>query len=312
MSKILITGGLGFIGAFLAKHLLAQNHDVVLLDLEDSSTEIPLDGATVVRGNLLQDGILDQLPTDFDHIIHTAGILGIKKVSQQPLLTADVNVFATRKVLDFSLKQKDLKRFIHFSTSEVYGKKADKVEESDPSIIPNCGTRWIYASSKHFSEYLLKAFMAEHNTPGVIIRPFNVYGPYRKGSNAMTTLIKKALTDEEITITGTGEQTRCWCYIEDFIRGVLATLECDTAVGEAFNLGNSQESISMHELANRICHVTDSKSTVRILHNEDDDVLERSPVVEKAQRILSYQPTTTLDQGIREVADWLSTTLAVR
>ncbi|MCH9608827.1 MAG: dTDP-glucose 4,6-dehydratase 2 [Chlamydiales bacterium] len=314
--KILITGGLGFIGAFLAKRLAEAGSHVVIVDMQkslgsvaDALGVLSLENVQVVEGDLLDDTLYHRLPLDCDAIVHAAGILGIKRVSKFPLLTADVNVFGTRKVLDFATRCPDLQRFVHFSSSEVYGKRAQSICESDPSIIPNIGTRWIYASSKHFSEYLLKAFIQEKGLDGVIVRPFNVYGPYRQGSNAMTTLIRQALEGETITITGDGSQSRCWCYIDDFIDGVVSCLECQAASGQAFNLGNSQEPTSMYALAKKICQQVQSSSSIKILHNEDDDVELRSPDISRAHEALGYQPETMLDDGIQHVANWLSSSL---
>lgn len=314
--KILITGGLGFIGAFLVRELVHYNNECFVIDSQnpvgstaDALQLLDLDNIHIIQENLLEDKVYQNLPVDFDYIIHAAGILGIKRVSEFPLLTADVNVFATRKILDFSCRQKRLTKFIHFSSSEVYGKKALQVNENDPSIIPNIGTRWIYASSKHFSEYLLKAFVWERGINGVIVRPFNVYGPYRMGSNAMTSIIKKAIMDEEIKITGNGKQSRCWCYIDDFIDGVIRCLDNKTISGQAFNIGNPSEPISMYELALSICRKTNSNSKIHILHDIDDDVMIRSPDISQARDLLGFEPRVTLDEGVQQVVNWLSSSL---
>ena len=308
---ILITGGLGFIGSFLAQALLQRGNRIVLLDQtspeHSSAYEMNIlshPAVQVLQGSILDAQFLEKLPIDFDHIIHTAGILGIKKVSEKPILTANVNVLGTKNILDVAIKQKQLSRFIHFSTSEIYGTEANNSREEDHAVIPNTGTRWIYASSKHFSEYLLKAYISEYGVPGVIVRPFNVFGPHRKGGNAMTTLIRKALRNEEIQIDGTGMQTRCWCYIDDFIAGVLSLLSKEGIVGEAFNIGNDSEPISMLRLAQRICHLLHSSSPISILNNQSDDVLNRSPNIQKAALFLGYQPQVCLDKGILQTAQF--------
>lgn len=310
-SKILITGGLGFIGLHLAKALLNKGNTLFLLDTQEIERSSFLEMGFQVGKELqhLQLDILkdlNSLSNEFDYIIHTAGILGINKVSEKPLLTCNVNVFGTRNVLELAVRQKNLKRFLHFSTSEIYGIHAESSKESDPAVIPNEGTRWVYASSKSFSEYLLKAFIHEHSIPGVIIRPFNVYGLYRKGSNAMTTLIKQALSGEGISLSGNGLQSRSWCYIEDFVQGTLQILASNNFVGEAFNLGNDKEPISMLDLAALICELAHSSSEIRVLNNDRDDVLDRSPNIEKAKQLLNYCPRISLEEGIKEVINWLS------
>jgi len=316
--KILITGGGGFIGSFLAKTLCQYQNRIVLLDACDpansSAQEMGLldqDNIEFIQANILNQLDVLKLPKDFDYIIHAAGILGIKKVCEYPLLTADVNVFGTRNVLELARQQKDLKRFILFSTSEVYGPHAEDVREEAPSVIPNVGMRWVYASSKQFSEYLLKAFIKEYAIPGVIIRPFNVYGPFRKGSNAFTTFVTRALANEEIIITGDGKQSRCWCYIDDFVQGIIQSLIKENIIGEAFNLGNSNESLSMFDLAQKICKLTNSQSTIRILGNKEEDVQDRQPNISKAKQLLDYQPQIDIETGITKVAEWLASSISL-
>ena len=234
--------------------------------------------------------------------------MGINRVGERPLLTCEANVLGTRNILELAARQKDLKYFLLFSTSEIYGIKAANSKESDPAIIPNEGTRWVYASSKSFSEYLLKAYIKERSIPGVILRPFNIYGPYRKGSNAMTTLITQALSGEMISLSGNGLQTRSWCYIKDFIRGIYQILQDENLIGETFNLGNDLEPISMLDLAHLICKLTQSSSEIKILHNYRDDVLNRSPNLEKAKHLFNYAPITSLEEGIKKVISWVTFT----
>lgn len=309
--KILITGGLGFIGSFLIKKLLLQNNTIVVLDSCNPATSSAnemglLDSITTVQGSILDDSVLDALDDDFDYIVHAAGILGIKTVVEKPVLTADVNVFGTRKILDLAKRQKNLQRFILFSTSEVYGQFCSNISEDSPSVISNIGMRWVYASSKQFSEYLLKAYIQEYGIPGVIVRPFNVYGPFRQGSNAMTTLVRQALQGDTIKLSGDGKQSRAWCYIDDFVDGLIGCLVTDGIIGEAFNLGNNQESLSMLSLAERICSIVDSDSEIVIAGGSVEDVLERAPDISKAARMLGYTPKHSLNEGIKEVAEWMS------
>jgi nucleoside-diphosphate-sugar epimerase len=312
MKKTLITGGGGFIGSFLTKLLSQKKHEIVLIDacppMSSSAYEmglLSLPNVKYLQVDILDKEKIESLSLDFNYIIHAAGILGIKKVCEQPLLTADVNVFGTRNILELARRQKSLKRFVLFSTSEVYGQNAENVSEDSPSIIPNIGMRWVYASSKQFSEYLLKAFIQEYDVPGVIVRPFNVYGPFRKGSNAFTTLITRALENQEIYISGDGTQTRCWCYIEDFIQGVIQCLDVENIIGEAFNIGNPFESISMVDLAAKMCSLVGSQSSITILGDNVEDVRERRPDILKAQKILKYDPKVSLGEGIHHVAAWI-------
>ena len=306
--KILITGGLGFIASHIARALISKGNECVLIDRTHPNCSTAMEtellsnkSGSVVQGNILDSQFINTISTDFDIIIHTAGVLGIRKVSEYPVLTADVNVFGTRNILELALRQKKLERFLHFSTSEVYGIEAQNAKETDPAVIPNVGSRWIYASSKSFSEHLLKAYRTEFGLPGIIVRPFNIYGPHRKGSNAMTSFIERAVTGDEITIYGTGKQIRSWCHIDDFVEGILQMLVKDGIFGEAFNLGNDLEPISILELAKKICELSSSKSKISVTNQVEDDVFNRSPNIEKAKSLLSYCPKVSLNEGILDI-----------
>jgi nucleoside-diphosphate-sugar epimerase len=227
--KVLITGGFGFMAAHLADALVRNGCRVTLFDISEWSTSSAFalglaENALVepVHGSVTRADDFNLLADDFDYIVHAAGVLGIKKVAEQQILTMDVNILGTRYVLDFASRQKGLKRFIQVSTSEIYGQFASSPDEDQPSIIPARGHRWCYATSKTAGEFLVKAFIAERQLPAVIVRPFNVYGAYRFGSNALTTLVKNAITGSTLTISGNGEQTRSWCHIRDYVQGVPA------------------------------------------------------------------------------------------
>jgi nucleoside-diphosphate-sugar epimerase len=311
-NNVLVTGGFGFIGAHLANLLVHRGFYVTLFDncaWENSSADaLRLDEneySTCVQGSIMQPIDLEKLGKEFDYIIHAAGVLGVNKVAEQQILTMDVNILGTRNVLDFSYRQKELKRFIQFSTSEIYGQFATSLDENQPAVIPAQGKRWCYAASKVAGEYLLKAFVSERQLPGVIVRPFNVYGPYRYGSNALTTFAKKAIAGEKISVSGTGQQTRSWCNVQDFVQGVFACLQTDGIIGQAFNIGNDKNNISMLELAKLVCEIAGSKSEIEIDGLEIDDVLAREPNINKARKLLNYEPVVELDIGIEEVIKWL-------
>jgi nucleoside-diphosphate-sugar epimerase len=310
--KILITGGFGFVGAHLAHALVKNDFAVTLFDNSEwnSSSAFALglaENALVKRvfGSVTQPHDLDLLSHDFSHIVHAAGVLGIKRVAEQQILTMDVNILGTRHVLDLADRQTQLIRFIQFSTSETYGQIASSPDEDQPSIIPARGHRWCYATSKVAGEYLVKAFIAERDLPAVIVRPFNVYGPYRYGSNALTTLVKNAIAGTRLTISGSGEQTRSWCHIRDFVRAVVATLQTDGISGEVFNIGNDKNNISMLKLAQTICEMTGSPSEIYVDNLESDDVHFRQPNISKARKLLNYEPEIDLPTGINELIKWL-------
>ena len=298
--------------AHLAVALTKSNFQVTLFDNSEwrtsSAFAIGLETNTLVDrifGSVMQPDDLDLLTNDFDYIIHAAGVLGIKKVAEQQILTMDVNISGTRHVLDVAARQKSLKRFVQFSTSEVYGQFASSPDEEQPFLIPGHGRRWCYATSKVAGEYFVNAFAAERDLSAVIVRPFNVYGSYRYGSNALTALVKNALAGEKLTISGTGQQTRSWCHISDYVQGVLGCLQAEGISGEAFNIGNDKNNISMFDLAHLICKIVQSPSEVFVDGIDREDVQFRKPNIDKARRLLAYEPQVDLADGIQDLVKWL-------
>jgi nucleoside-diphosphate-sugar epimerase len=203
------------------------------------------------------------------------------------------------------MRQQHLKKFLSFSTSEVYGSDAEAPEEHEPAIIRTpFESRWCYAASKTLSEHLIMAYHREQGLPSIIIRPFNVFGEYRFGANAMTTFIRKAIHGEEILIHGSGKQVRTWCYISDFIDGVYKAL-ISNITGEIFNIGNPHNQITVLDLAKLVVTILNSKSECIITNSAQPDVLFRTVNIEKAQTFLQYNPVVSLHEGITNVSEWM-------
>ena len=218
--KILIIGGCGFIGSALVEKYY-KNNTIVVLDnsnFKGSSLDLrnlPKDNITFIQGDATDLDFVKKLDKDFDYIIHSSAILGIKKVVEQSINTILTNIKSCYNALELADMQRNLLKFMTFSTSEIYGINAQKPNEEDPAVIEQAKEgRWCYATSKTLSEHLVYAYHREKNIPIVIIRPFNVFGEYRKGSNAMTTFITRAINNEDLIIDGDGEQIRAWCHIK--------------------------------------------------------------------------------------------------
>ena len=170
--------------------------------------------------------------------MHTAGFLGVQAVAEHPLLTMDVNILGTRNCLEFALGQDRMQRIVTFSTSEVFGTFANKATEGDMAMIPTDGDRWCYSTSKLASEQYTRAYGRDHDMPYTIVRPFNVYGPHRFGSNAVSRFTEAAVAGDRITVQGDGSQRRAWCHVDDFVGGVLAAMTQPGGLNEDFNIGN--------------------------------------------------------------------------
>lgn len=309
--KLLIIGGCGFIGSALVNKYYKENKIVVVDNspFEQSSLDmrnLPKDNINYIQMDATNFQQITSLGDDFDYIIHASAILGIRKVVEQPINTITTNITSCYNALELACKQKHLQKFLTFSTSEIYGINAERPNESQPAVIqPAVEGRWNYAASKTLSEHLAFGYLREKNVPICIIRPFNVFGEYRKGSNAMTTFLERAINNQDITIDGDGSQIRAWCHIDDFIDGVAKAME-SAYVDEIFNIGNPNNEVSILDLAKEVVRITNSKSKIIISYSKEPDVKYRSVCIDKAKEKLGYAPIISLEDGITRVYRWMN------
>jgi UDP-glucose 4-epimerase len=216
-----------------------------------------------------------------------------------------VNLLGTAIVLEAVKEIGGIERYIDFSTSEVFGNKAFKTTEDDNMVTGSAGeARWTYSVSKLAAEHLSMAYYKEFGVPAVIIRPFNVYGPGQTGEGAMQIFIKRALNDEDIYIYGDGTQIRAWCYVDDFVDGLLKCIEQKSAIGHSFNIGNERTVLTIYGLAQTVCRILESKSKIIFKPPLSADIELRVPAVQKAKEILGFAPQVDLEEGILRTAEW--------
>ncbi|MEZ5359420.1 MAG: NAD-dependent epimerase/dehydratase family protein [Candidatus Zixiibacteriota bacterium] len=310
--RIFITGGAGFIGSTLAGRLIDKN-EVVIFDnfRRNSIKDRPFANhkhLTTVHGDILDYDKLVEAMDGANIIIHCAAIAGIDTVIQRPTETMRVNMVGTSKVLDAALTIPKLERLVYFSTSEVFGQSAFRSEETDTTHIGPVGeARWTYAVSKLAGEHLAKSYHQEYGMPTVTVRPFNVYGPGQVGEGALSTFIKQALHNEEIQIQGEGNQIRAWCYIDDFVDGLMLAISMPNAVGESFNIGNARAVITVFGLAQTVVRVLNSSSDIRFVPHPGPDVELRIPSVKKAKDLFGFEASYDLEEGILRTAEYLCT-----
>jgi len=306
--KILLTGGGGFIGTNLCRALVEENELVVydnqhrdaihFTDLTDNPH------LSFIRGDVLDQDGLARAMSGCHLVIHLAAIAGIDTVVNSPTVTMKVNMTGTQNVLEAAVREK-VERFVDFSTSEVYGSFVYKADESEPTTHGQVGVlRWIYAVSKLAAEHMTHCYHQEYGLPTVTIRPFNIYGPYQVGEGAIQKFVLAALRRRPITINGDGSQIRAWCYIEDFVRGVLLCLEKKEAVGQVFNLGNHSAALTIRDLAERVIRMSGSSSSLTFKKGLEADVALRIPSIAKARRLLGFEPRVMLDEGLERTIAW--------
>jgi UDP-glucose 4-epimerase len=312
--RICVTGGAGFIGSHLVSRLVEHNDIVVFDNLHRNALQFAhLEGHPRLRfieGDVLDFAATRQAVDGCHIVIHCAAIAGVYTVDRSAVRTMEVNMLGTHQVVKAALEV-GVERFVEFSTSEVYGPFIHKGKEDDLTTIGPIGeSRWVYAASKLASEHLSYAHYREDQLPLAIVRPFNVYGPRQVGDGAIRGITLQALQNLPITLYNDGTQIRSWCYVDDFVDGVLRCAEKPEAVGHAFNLGNPQGTATNFELANMIIRLTNSKSDIVFKPHPGPEVDLRVPSIEKAASLLGYKPTVSLEAGITKTIPFYQENLA--
>jgi dTDP-glucose 4,6-dehydratase len=310
--KILITGGAGFIGSKICERLLNNNEILIYDNLNRNSVKetefLNMKNIKLVKGDILDYKSLKSAVDEFkpEIVIHLAAIAGIDTVIRNPVKTMKVNMIGTYNVVE-SIKDyiKQMDRFINISTSEVFGSYAFKVDEqSTTNLAPVGEARWTYSVSKLAGEHLAHSYYKEYGLPAISVRPFNIYGEGQVGEGAIHSFILRALKEEDMEIHGDGDQIRSWCYIEDFVDGIMLCLEKKEAIGNSFNIGNPRGTITISMLAHSIKTISNSKSNLVYVPKNYVDVEIRIPSIDKAKEILGYQPKYDLISGLEKTIAW--------
>ncbi len=307
---LLVTGGAGFIGSTLIRRIADDNRIVILdtfgrnaLRYHPGLADHP--HVTVVEGSVLERGDVDRAIEGATMVVHCAAVAGIDSVGTHPTRTMSVNVIGTWNVLEAAVAAGRIKRFVDFSTSEVFGQHAWKVSEEDATTVAPPGeSRWTYAASKLATEHMAHAYHAEYGLPVVCLRPFNVYGPRQVGEGAIHHFIRRAVEGAPLTIYGDGTQVRAWCYVDDMVDALCRSLVKSAAVGQSFNVGNPRASLTVAQLAHEVVRAAGSDSPVTHIEREGPDVELRVPDIDKARRLLGYEPQVDLREGLRRTIDW--------
>ncbi len=311
--RVLITGGAGFIGSHLAERLLATpadgNHVVIFDNFRRNALgtagldENP--NLTIIKGDVMDAAALREAMQGCDAVVHMASIAGVDTVLKNPVKTMRIAMVGTDNALEAARELGGIKRFIDFSTSEVFGRYAYHVTEFDSTTLGAVGeARWTYAVAKLATEHLAMNYHKEFDLPACSIRPFNVYGPRQVGEGAVHHFIRRALANEDLTIHNEGSQIRAWCYIDDIIDAVLLCLSKDQAVGHAFNIGNARSTVTIYNLAELIVRLTNSSSKLNFIDWPNTDVEVRVPNSGKSKELLGFVAQTNLEEGLGRTIEW--------
>ena len=313
--KILITGGAGFVGSHLADKLIGQGHEITVID--DLSTGRysnveHLEGHERFRliiDTVLNAPLMEELIRDSDRVFHMASAVGVRLIMEQPVKTIETIFHGTDVVLKYCSRYR--KRVLIPSTSEVYGKGASIPFREEDDLLTGATDkhRWAYACAKTLDEFLALAHWKETRLPVVVVRLFNTVGPRQTGQYGMVVprFVHNALRNEPITVFGDGTQQRCFGHVLDVVEGLSKLLETPECFGQVINLGNDEE-VSILGLAERAMELTGSTSEIRYIPYEEaygdgfEDMQRRVPGLEKARKLVGYQPTRSLNDIINDVA----------
>lgn len=321
MQTVLIAGGAGFIGSHLSKRLLKEGYDVIcvdnlitgnrknIADLEGNSgfTYIQFD----IASPSFPDEALGKIP-EVDVIFHLASPASPNKKSPRsyinfPIETLLVNSYGSYQLLELAKKKQA--KFLFASSSEVYGDPAvsPQTEEYFGNVNPN-GVRSVYDEGKRFGEAITFGYLRKHNVDVRVVRIFNTYGPFMQPDDGrvVSNFINQAIRAEELTIYGTGEQTRSFCYVDDMVEGLIKAMFTDNTKGEVFNLGNPDER-QIREIATIVKELTGSSSDIVHESLPEDDPKVRKPDITKAKNILSWEPQVKLEEGLKKTIDYFKT-----
>lgn len=315
--SILITGGAGFIGSHLADALIARGDRVAIID--DLSTGAVANirhlkghpNFSYTLDTIANEAVLAELIDESDAVVHLAAAVGVQLIVQSPVRTIETNVNGTELVLRWAAKKG--KTVLLASTSEVYGKSERTPFREDDDLVlgPSTMGRWSYACSKLLDEFLALAYHKERDLPVIIARLFNTVGPRQTGRYGMVLprFVRAALRDVPLRVYGDGQQTRCFCYVGDTVRALIALLDHPDAIGTIFNIGNPQE-VSILELAQRVVHLAHSSSPIVMVPYEHayeagfEDMRRRVPDISRLTALTGFRPTLDLDDIIRTVIEY--------
>jgi dTDP-glucose 4,6-dehydratase len=307
MPRVVITGAAGFIGSHLSEALLDRGYSVVGIDnlLTGSTRNI----AHLVNRDFafIKHDVTNYIYVEgkVDAVLHWASPASPIDYLELPIPTLKVGALGTHKALGLA-KEKNA-RFVLASTSEVYGDPLEHPQkETYWGNVNPIGPRGVYDEAKRFAEAMTTAYHRFHKVDTKIVRIFNTYGPRMRlnDGRAVPAFMSQALRGEDVTIFGTGQQTRSFCYVSDLVDGVIRLMESE--INDPVNIGNPHE-MTIEEIARAIIRLTGSKSRLVYRPLPEDDPKVRQPDITRARTLLGWEPKVSLEEGLTKTLEYFRT-----
>jgi UDP-glucuronate decarboxylase len=306
--RILITGGAGFIGSHLCERLLAEGNEVIALDNfftgRKQNVAHLLDNKNF---ELVRHDVTEPILLEVDQIYNMACPASPVHYQYNPVKTVKTSVMGAINML--GLAKRVNARILQASTSEVYGDPLIHPQTEDYYGNVNCiGLRSCYDEGKRVAETLMMDYHRQNKVDTRIVRIFNTYGPrtLENDGRVISNFIVQALSGEELTIYGTGEQTRSFCYVDDLVEGIIRLMNTEEeSLHLPVNIGNPGE-FTMNELANLVAETIGKEIKIKHLPLPQDDPKQRKPNIERAKNLLKWQPTIPLAEGLKKTVAYFA------
>ena len=297
--KILVTGGAGFLGSHLCERLVEAGHDVICVDNLFTGSKRNIEHLLGRKNfEFVRHDVTFPFYVEVDEIYNLASPASPIHYQFDPVQTTKTSVHGAINML--GLAKRTRAKILQASTSEVYGDPAvhPQPEEYWGNVNP-VGPRACYDEAKRCAETLFFDYYRQHQLNIRVMRIFNTYGPrmHPNDGRVVSNFIVQALQDQSITVFGAGSQTRSFCYVDDLVEGMLRLMGAPDEITGPINIGNPNE-FTILELANQVIELTGSRSQIEYRPLPQDDPTQRQPNIEKATRILNWQPRTQLREGL--------------
>ena len=310
--RVFITGGAGFIGSHLCDALIAQGHQVSILDNMSTGSAANIahikDQIEIHQGDIRDVALVEKLMAPADLILHMAAALGVNTILENPIESVSINITGSEVVLNAATKLN--KRLIIASTSEIYGKNTKQPlnEESDRVVGAPQKIRWTYSDAKALEEAVAHALFLTKQLKVTTVRLFNTVGPRQTGRYGMVLprFVQSALKNEPISIYGDGTQSRVFCHVQDAVKAILTLAATDSAIGQVYNVGGTGET-TIKQLAEKIIERTNSTSSLTYTPYDQaypagyEDMQRRVPDITKIKMSIGWAPEHSLDSIIDDV-----------